>query len=392
MGKINNRIHLSPPHMSGLEETYIREAFVTNWIAPLGPHVTAFEQEVAEYAGIKHALALSSGTSGLHLALRLLGVGKGDRVFCSSLTFIGSVNPILYQGAEPVFVDADPDNWNMSAASLQKAFDWAEKNGKLPKAVIIVDLYGQSADYDPLLRICNHYGVPVVEDAAEAMGSSYKGKVCGGFGKFGVYSFNGNKIITTSGGGMLLSDDKEALEKALFWATQARDPAPWYQHSEMGFNYRMSNVVAAIGRGQMRVLDERVKARRTVFERYKEDLGVVTGIGFMPEASYGCCNRWLTVMTMDPDIISVKPMDIINALADENIESRPVWKPMHLQPLFKGCKYFTHGDSESIVDRLFANGVCLPSGSSLKAEEQQRVIDCVLSTLGFKHYQLNVEV
>jgi pyridoxal phosphate-dependent aminotransferase EpsN len=251
----------------------------------------------------------------------------------------------------------------------------------LPKAVIIVDLYGQSADYDTLLYICNRYGVPVIEDAAEAMGSSYKGKACGSLGKFGAYSYNGNKIITTSGGGMLLSDDKEALEKALFWATQARDPAPWYQHSEMGFNYRMSNVVAGIGRGQIKVLDERVKARRAVFDRYEEALGSLSGVGFMPEASYGRCNRWLTVMTLDPAGTSVQPMDIINGLEDENIESRPVWKPMHLQPLFAGCRYFTHEDSESVADRLFARGVCLPSGSSLTEEEQERVIRVVKGKL-----------
>jgi pyridoxal phosphate-dependent aminotransferase EpsN len=272
----------------------------------------------------------------------------------------------------------------MSAVALEKAFVWAEQEGKLPKAVIIVDLYGQSADYDTLLYICNRYGVPVIEDAAEAMGSSYKGKACGSFGKFGVYSYNGNKIITTSGGGMLLSDDKEALEKALFWATQARDPAPWYQHSEMGFNYRMSNIVAGIGRGQIRVLDERVKARRAVFDRYQEVLGDVPGIGFMPEASYGRCNRWLTVMTLDPEGTSVQPMDIINALADENIESRPVWKPMHLQPLFAGCRYFTHEDSESVADRIFYEGLCLPSGSSLQPEEQDRVIICMKKLL-FDH-------
>lgn len=372
-----NRIYLSPPHMSGFEEGYIKEAFESNWIAPLGPNVTAFEQEVASYAGMGRALALSSGTAALHLALRLLGVGQGDRVFCSSLTFIGSVNPVLYQGAELFLIDADPDNWNMSPVALEKAFEWAEQDGKLPKAVIIVDLYGQSADYDSLLAICNRYGVPVIEDAAEAMGSFYKGKACGTFGKFGTYSYNGNKIITTSGGGMLISDDAEALEKALFWATQARDPAPWYQHSEMGFNYRMSNIVAGIGRGQIRVLDDRVEARRAVFDRYQTVLGDILGIGFMPEASYGKCNRWLTVITLDPDFISVKPLDIINALEEENIECRRIWKPMHLQPLFAGCKYFTHGDSESVSEGLFEKGICLPSGSSLMEEEQLRVIDIV---------------
>jgi pyridoxal phosphate-dependent aminotransferase EpsN len=376
------RIFLSPPHMSGREEEYIKEAFASNWVAPLGPNVTAFEKEVAAYAGVKGALAVSSGTAAIHLALRLLGIGQGDFVFCSSLTFIGSANPILYLDAIPVFIDSEPDSWNMSPVALEKAFKWAQQTGKLPKAVVIVDLYGQSADYDALLGICNRYGVPVVEDAAEAMGSKYKGKACGSMGKFGVYSFNGNKIITTSGGGMLLSDDVEALEKALFWATQARDPAPWYQHSEMGYNYRMSNIVAGIGRGQLTVLDDRVKARREVFEHYKKALGDIPGVGFMPEANYGQANRWLTVMTLESTQTSTTPMQIIEALEAENIESRPVWKPMHLQPLFAGCKYFTHGDKESIADRLFESGLCLPSGSSMTEEEQQRVIRVVRGVLG----------
>lgn len=371
------RIYLSPPHMSGREQAYIKEAFDSNWIAPLGPHVTAFEKEVAAYAGVKGALAVSSGTAAIHLALRLLGVGQGDIVFCSSLTFIGSVNPVLYLGATPVFIDSEPDSWNMSPVALDKAFKWAQKVRKMPKAVVIVDLYGQSADYDALLRVCNRYGVPVVEDAAEAMGSTYRGKACGTLGKFGVYSFNGNKIITTSGGGMLLSDDTEALEKALFWATQARDKAPWYQHSEMGYNYRISNIVAAIGRGQLTVLDERVKARREVFQRYKEALGDIPGVGFMPEASYGQANRWLTVMTLDSNYTSITPMQIIKTLEAENIEARPVWKPMHLQPLFAGCMYFTHEEGISISDQLFNSGVCLPSGSSLSIDDQQRVIQII---------------
>jgi len=376
------RIFLSPPHMSGQEEAYIKEAFDSNWVAPLGPHVTAFEREVAAYAGVEGALAVSSGTAAIHLALRLLGVGQGDLVFCSSLTFIGSVNPVLYLGAIPVFIDSEPGSWNMSPVALEKAFKWAQKAGKMPKAVVIVDLYGQSADYDSLLEICDHYGVPVVEDAAEAMGSTYKDKACGTLGKFGVYSFNGNKIITTSGGGMLMSNDEEALNKALFWATQARDRAPWYQHSEMGYNYRMSNIVAGIGRGQLTVLNERVKARRAVFQRYREALGDIPGVGFMPEANYGQANRWLTVMTLDLTQTSITPMQIIKSLEAENIEARPVWKPMHLQPLFADCRYFTHGEKDSISDRLFSQGVCLPSGSSLTHEEQQRVIDCIYQLLG----------
>lgn len=373
----HSRIYLSPPHMSGREEDYIKEAFESNWIAPLGPNVAAFEREVAAYAGVKGALAVSSGTAAIHLALRLLEVGPGDLVFCSSLTFIGSVNPILYMGAIPVFIDSEPGSWNMSPVALEKAFAWAEEVGVMPKAVIIVDLYGQSADYDPLLEICGRYGVPIVEDAAEALGSTYQGKACGSLGKYGVYSFNGNKIITTSGGGMLLSDNTDALDKALFWATQARDKAPWYQHSEMGYNYRMSNVVAGIGRGQLTVLEERVKARRDVFARYREALGDIPGVGFMPEASHGRANRWLTVMTLDLAWTSAHPIQVIKALEAENIEARPVWKPMHMQPLFVGNMYFTHEKEASVSDRLFARGVCLPSGSSLTIEEQQRVVDVI---------------
>ncbi|MBC7076412.1 MAG: aminotransferase class I/II-fold pyridoxal phosphate-dependent enzyme [Syntrophomonadaceae bacterium] len=371
------RIFLSPPHMSGYEEEFVEEAFASNWIAPLGPQVEMFEKEICEYTGARGALALSSGTAAIHLALRLLGVEQGDIVFCSSLTFIGSVNPILYQGAQPVFIDAEEKSWNMSPVALQKAFNWAEAAGRMPKAVIIVNLYGQSADYEPLLEICDYYGVPVIEDAAESLGATYHGKASGTWGKFGIYSFNGNKIITTSGGGMLVSDDTEALQKALFWATQARDKALWYQHSEMGYNYRMSNIVAAIGRGQLRVLDDRIQARRRVFERYKEELGGFAGIEFMPELSSGYSTRWLTTLTVNPDICGVEPLEIIEALGRENIESRPVWKPMHLQPLFKGCKYFTHGDKESISDYLFARGVCLPSGSSLGWEDQVRIIEII---------------
>ncbi len=370
------RVYLCPPHMSGKEKEYIEEAFTSNWIAPLGPQVDAFENEMADYIGCR-TLAVSSGTAALHLALRLLGVGRGDIVFCSSLTFIGSVNPVLYLGAEPVFIDSEPKSWNMSPAALEKAFNWAKSAGRMPKAVIIVDLYGQSADYEPLLKICQEYEVPVVEDAAEALGASYNGKACGTMGRYGVFSFNGNKIITTSGGGMLAANDEEALKKALFWATQARDPAPWYQHSEMGYNYRMSNIAAAIGRGQLQVLDDRVNAHRVIFERYNEALGNIPGVGFMPEPGYSRSNRWLTVMTLDAEICEVEPMQIINALADENIESRPLWKPMHMQPLFAGCRYFTHGDGESIGDKLFASGLCLPSGSSMAEEEQQRVIELV---------------
>jgi pyridoxal phosphate-dependent aminotransferase EpsN len=376
-----SRIFLSPPHMSGNEQKYINEAFETNWIAPLGPNVDAFEKELAEYVGSKGAAAVSSGTAAIHLALRLLDVQQGDKVFCSSLTFIASANPILYQGAEPVFIDSEPDTWNMSPLALERAMEEAKKESKLPKAVIVVNLYGQSAKMDEILAICNHYQVPVVEDAAESLGSIYKGKKSGTFGKFGIYSFNGNKIITTSGGGMLVSDDVEALQKARFLATQARDPAPHYQHSQVGYNYRMSNIVAGIGRAQLEVLDERVKARRAIFDRYVQALGDIEGVHFMPELEGTMSNRWLTTLTIDQQALGVTPMDIINALAEENIEARPVWKPLHLQPVFNGVTYYPHQEGWSVSDELFANGICLPSGSSMTVEGQNRVIDVFIKAI-----------
>jgi pyridoxal phosphate-dependent aminotransferase EpsN len=367
--------------MSGNEQKYINEAFETNWIAPLGPNVDAFEKELAKYVGSKGAAAVSSGTAAIHLALRLLGVQQGDTVFCSSFTFIASANPILYQGAEPVFIDSEPDTWNMSPLALERAMEEAKQEGKLPKAVIVVNLYGQSAKMDEILAICNHYQVPVVEDAAESLGSTYKGKKSGTFGKFGIYSFNGNKIITTSGGGMLVSYDIEALQKARFLATQARDPAPHYQHSQVGYNYRMSNIVAGIGRAQLEVLDERVKARRAIFDRYVQALGNIEGVHFMPELECTMSNRWLTTLTIDRQTLGVTPMDIINALAEENIEARPVWKPLHMQPVFEGIKYYSHHENWSISEELFANGICLPSGSNLTEEEQNRVIDVFIKAI-----------
>ncbi|MDO9534383.1 MAG: aminotransferase class I/II-fold pyridoxal phosphate-dependent enzyme [Bacillota bacterium] len=368
------RIYLSNPHMSGGEQKYIQHAFDSNWIAPLGPNVDAFEKELAEYVGIRGALALSSGTAAIHLALRLLGVGPGDLVFCSSLTFIASANPILYQGAEPVFIDSEHLSWNMSPEALKEAFLDTESQGRTPKAVIVVNLYGQSADMNRLLETCDHYGVPVIEDAAESLGAVYEDKASGTFGKFGIYSFNGNKIITTSGGGMLVSDDCNALEKARYWSTQARDPARHYQHSEVGYNYRLSNILAGIGRAQLNVLEERIKARRLVFERYKAALSHIDGIDFMPELSYGRSTRWLTALTVDPKVCGVSPGEIVGAMEKENIEARPVWKPMHLQPLFQSCRYYFHSKGESVSDKLFEKGLCLPSSSNLSEKEQERVI------------------
>jgi pyridoxal phosphate-dependent aminotransferase EpsN len=377
----NKRIFLSSPHMSGKEIDYVKEAFLTNWVAPLGPHVNLFEKELSQVVGSKGAVAVSSGTAGIHLALKLLNVGKGDVVFCSSLTFVASANPILYEGATPVFIDSEPFTWNMSPQALKRAFEDARREGKLPKAVIIVHLYGQSADMDLLLSICEEYQVPVIEDAAESLGATYKGKASGTLGKFGVYSFNGNKIITSSGGGMLVSDDEEALEKARFWATQSREPTKHYEHKEMGYNYRLSNVSAGIGRAQLRVLEERVNARRQVFEQYFAALSDYKGITFMPEASFGRSTRWLTAMTLDEELMGVSSLDLIHHLEKENIEARPVWKPMHLQPLFQGYRYYPHHPNESVSDLLFQKGICLPSGSNLSIEEQNRVITCIKNFL-----------
>ncbi len=377
----NKRIYLSPPHMSGNELEFITEAFATNWVAPLGPHVDAFERELAGYVGVKGAAALSSGTAAIHLALRLLGVGPGDVVFCSTLSFIASANPILYQGAKPVFIDSEPASWNMSPAALERAFIDAEKTGTIPKGVVIVNIYGQSADMAPLLSICDRYGVPVIEDAAESLGATYRGKPSGTLGGAGAYSFNGNKIITTAGGGMLVSNDLAALEKVRFWATQARDPARHYQHSEVGYNYRLSNILAAIGRGQLRVLDERVKAHRAVFELYSAAFSDIDGFGFMPEASFGTSTRWLTTLTVNPERCGVTAAQLIDALSVQNIEARPVWKPLHLQPLFKGCSYYPHDLNNSISEGLFEKGLCLPSGSSLTESDQTRVIDCIRKRL-----------
>jgi pyridoxal phosphate-dependent aminotransferase EpsN len=325
------------------------------------------------YVGSQGAIALSSGTAAIHLALLLLGVERDDIVFCSSLTFIASANPILYQGATPVLIDSEPESWNMSPIALEKAFKEYSAKGKLPKAVVVVNLYGQSADYDEIKKICDYYEVPIVEDAAESLGATYKGAKSGTIGKFGVFSFNGNKIITTSGGGMLVSDDIQALEKARFYATQARDKAIHYQHSQIGFNYRLSNVLAGIGRGQLRVLDERKMKKREIFSLYQERLACIEGIEFMPEASYGETTRWLTTMIMDPQKIKVSPIDLVGYLNKFNIESRPVWKPLHLQPLFQDIKYYTHNDD--ISAGLFRYGICLPSDTKMDKEIQLYVIE-----------------
>ncbi len=373
---LDKQILLSTPHMGDAEMMFVEEAFRTNWIAPLGPNVDAFEREVAELVGIEHAAALSSGTAAIHLALVLLDVTRGDRVFCSSFTFAASANPIVYQGAEPVFIDAEPESWNMSPVALERAFAEAEAEGWKPRAVIVVNLYGQSADYDPIAEICARYGVPIVEDAAESLGATYKGTPSGRFGALGIFSFNGNKIITTSGGGMLVSDDGDLIARARFLATQARDPAPHYQHSTIGYNYRMSNILAGVGRGQLQVLGERVASRRAVFEAYREGLNDIDGIDWMPEPEWSVSTHWLSTCTVDAERTGIGAAEILKQLADELIETRPLWKPMHLQPVFEGCRYFPHGNV-SVSDRLFETGLCLPSSSHMSADETGRIVDAI---------------
>jgi pyridoxal phosphate-dependent aminotransferase EpsN len=377
----NSRIFLSPPHIGEREMMYVTEAFQSNWIAPVGPHLDAFEKEVAAFVGSKGAVALSTGTAGIHLALKLVGVGAGDLVFCSDFTFAASANPILYERAIPVFIDSEPCSWNMSPQALKKAFADAKSAGTLPKAVIIVHLFGQSADMDPLVEICEDYSVPIIEDAAESLGATYKGKQSGTFGKFGVFSFNGNKIITTSGGGMLVSDDLGLLDKARYLATQARDPAIHYEHSQLGYNYRLSNILAGIGRAQLEVLPDRIIARRTNFQRYYDQLSSYKGIRFMPELENCYSTRWLTTMLVDESVAGVTSTQIIESLAEGNIEARPLWKPMHLQPLYKGRVFYPHEEEKCISEDLFRSGICLPSGSNLSLEEQSRVIECIQSCL-----------
>jgi dTDP-4-amino-4,6-dideoxygalactose transaminase len=363
-------ILLSPPHMGDRELEFVQEAFATNWIAPVGPHVDAFEQEFCEAVGAGYAAAMSSGTAALHLALHLAGVEAGDEVFCSTLTFVATANPIKYLGATPVFIDSDRTSWNMDPQKLRNALDHRARIGKLPKAVMLVHLYGQCADLAPICAACDHYDIPLIEDAAEALGATYKGKMAGTFGRMGIFSFNGNKIITTSGGGMLVSDKPALIEKARFLATQARDPAPHYQHSEMGYNYRLSNVLAGIGRGQLQVLPDRVKSRRQNFDAYCQGLGHLPGLEFMPEASFGHATRWLTCLTVNPDEFGRDREQIRLALTQGRIEARPVWKPLHLQPIFAGCDCF----GGEVAQDLFERGLCLPSGSNLTPLELEYVI------------------
>ncbi|MUG92455.1 aminotransferase class I/II-fold pyridoxal phosphate-dependent enzyme [Scytonema sp. UIC 10036] len=370
---MNKPILLSTPHMSDRELEFVKEAFDTNWIAPVGPHIDAFEQEFCQVTGANHAAALNSGTAAIHLALQLVGVKYGDDVFCSTLTFSATANPIVYLGAKPVFIDSDRVSWNMNPDLLCESLTDRARKGKLPKAVVLVHLYGQSADIEAILKICNEYEIPLIEDAAEALGATYKGRMVGTFGRIGIYSFNGNKIITTSGGGMLVSNDEKLVNKARFLAAQARDPAPHYQHSEIGYNYRLSNILAGIGRGQLRVLSERVAARRRNFEIYQQTLKNLPGLEFMPEASFGYATRWLTCLTINPELFGTDREQIRVALTEQQIETRPVWKPLHLQPVFAG--YESIGGA--VAEDLFTRGLCLPSGSNLTIQDLERASDAI---------------
>lgn len=385
---MKQHIFLASPHMSeeGYEQQYIKEAFDTNWIAPLGKNVTEFENEMCEKLGAKKAVALSAGTAAIHMALKACGVGRDDIVFCQSLTFSATANPITYEGAVPVFIDSEEETWNMSPAALERAFEKYESLGKKPKAVLVVHLYGLCAKIEEIASVCKKHGAALIEDAAESLGTTYKGKYTGTFGDYGIISFNGNKIITSSGGGMLLINTEDAAEKAakvLFWATQAREPARWYQHKEIGYNYRMSNIVAGIGRGQLRVLERRVEKKREIYEYYREHIGSLPGISLMPLREESRSNCWLSAIQV-ADEADVKPLDIMKALEADDIESRPVWKPMHLQPVFHDCDFVSEienlhivdeemGADNSIAGTLFRRGVCMPSDTKMTKEDMERV-------------------
>jgi dTDP-4-amino-4,6-dideoxygalactose transaminase len=393
---MNKRIYLSPPHMEGCELEFIKQAFESNYIAPLGPMVDSFEEAFAAKVGISHALALSSGTAAIHLALRVLNIGPKDEVFVSTLTFIGSVTPVVFQGARPVFIDSDDSSWNMDPELLEGELARCKELGRLPKAVIPTDLYGQCANMERILTICDYFGVPVISDAAESLGATAGDRHAGFGAKAAAFSFNGNKIITTSGGGMLVSDDIEFIQQARYLAQQAKDELPFYQHSCIGYNYRMSNILAAIGQGQLECLDDRIKRKREIFDYYRKALGDLPGITFMPEASYGSCSRWLTVLLIDPDTFGADSEAVRLALEKENIESRLVWKPMHQQPVFK---IYGQADKDeqrvqslsswparavggSVADELFKKGLCLPSGTSITDRELERIIRIVSRVAG----------
>ncbi len=374
---MNTRIFLSPPHMTGTEEPLVAEAFASNWIAPLGPFVDRFERELGNRVENRHVCALASGTSALHLGLLLLNVKPGDRVYCSDFTFSASCNVIRYCGATPVFIDSEASSWQMDPDLLAEKLEIDAQNGQLPKAVIVVDLYGISADYARILPICQKYDIPILEDSAEALGSMRDGKPCGTFGTISAFSFNGNKIITTSGGGALVAKDENIVKRARFLATQAREPMPYYHHTTIGYNYRLSNILAAVGCGQLTGLDERVQARRAIFDRYCDKLADIDGISFMPEPENAVSNKWLTVISFDEKKIKKSPEDIRLAMEKENIETRWAWKPMHLQPVFDGCEYV----GGCIGENIFKHSLCLPSGSALTPHQQERVCHALKNAL-----------
>ncbi|HZJ77349.1 MAG TPA: DegT/DnrJ/EryC1/StrS family aminotransferase [Clostridia bacterium] len=379
---MQKRIFLSPPKLNGREIEFVNKAFEENWIAPCGPNLTAFEDEICRYNGIGYAVAMSSGTAAMHLALKYVGVEQGDTVFCSDLTFSGSCNPVLYQGARLVLIDSEEESFNMSPTALEKAFVSAQKSNELPRAVIIVDLYGQSADYDKLLPICEKYGVPVIEDAAEALGAEYKGKKCGKFGYISVFSFNGNKIITTSGGGMAVSDDENATTKINFWANQSKEKANYYLHNEIGYNYRMSNISAGIGRGQLITIEENINRRKEIFEFYQKSFRNLP-ITMQPILEGAKPNYWLSVLMIDDDCKTI-PDDVINALEKDNIEARRAWNPMHCQPIFKDCEFFAHYDNASVSRHVFDKGICMPSGSQMTQEDLERVTSAFIGAFNTK--------
>lgn len=371
------RILLSVPHMGGAEEGYVHQAFESNWLSTVGPNLTAFEAEFEHRIG-QPAVALASATAAIHLGLRLLGVGPGDEVFCPTLTFVGACNPIRYLSADPVFLDSNRSTWNLDPNILEAAFHERAHRKKMPRALVVVHLFGQCADMDPIMELCDQYGVPVLEDAAEALGSTYKDRPAGSIGDIGVFSFNGNKIITTTGGGMLVSRNTAWVEKARFWSQQARNPGLAYEHSELGYNYRMSNVLAGIGRGQLEVLDLRIEQRRAIAFRYRDAFADIPGITLMPQAAYGLHTNWLSCFLIDEREFSLSRDALIQALDEANVESRPVWKPMHLQPLYEGCERY----GGEVAEDLFRRGICLPSSSSLSDEDQLHVVNAVRRTFG----------
>jgi len=373
---VNSRIYLSPPAVLGEEESSIVAALRSNWIAPVGPEVDGFEEDLATHTGVRHALATSSGTAAIHLALLALGVSSGDVVVAPSFTFIGSVSPVAYLGGETWFVDSEVESWNLDPDLLHEALAVARTEGRRVGAVIAVDLLGQCADYGRIEDVCATFGVPLLEDAAEALGATYSGRPAGSYGRAGILSFNGNKIITTSGGGAFVSGDADLVERCRHLSTQAREPEIHYEHREIGYNYRMSNILAALGRAQLATLDERVATRRRLFDTYVERLGDLDGLNFMPEASYGKSNRWLTTLTVDPDRFGATNLDIIEALEADNIEARPVWKPMHLQPVFADARMF----GGAVSERLFTTGLCLPSGTQMTDDDIDRVVEIVRHT------------